>query len=60
KPWGRPAVEEARRILADEFTPITDVRGSGPARVLAAGNLLLKFWSETSPDGQHGGRHEGT
>jgi xanthine dehydrogenase small subunit len=48
KDWSRPVVEQARNLLAGEFTPITDVRGSAAFRSIAAGNLLLKFWNEST------------
>jgi xanthine dehydrogenase small subunit len=48
KPWDRPHVEEARRLVDKDFSPISDVRGSAEFRRIAARNLLLKFWSETS------------
>jgi xanthine dehydrogenase small subunit len=44
KHWSRDLVEEAAEILADDFKPITDVRGSAEFRMLAARNLLLRFW----------------
>ncbi len=48
KPWDRQHVEEARRLVDIDFSPISDVRGSAEFRRAAARNLLLKFWSETS------------
>jgi xanthine dehydrogenase small subunit len=48
KPWKREHVEEAQRIVDTDFNPISDVRGSAEFRRIAARNLLLKFWSETS------------
>lgn len=48
KPWDRPHVEEARRLIDADFSPISDVRGSADFRRAAARNLLLKFWSETN------------
>ncbi len=48
KRWHRQHVEEAQRVVDTEFSPITDVRGSAEFRRVAARNLLLKFWSETS------------
>jgi xanthine dehydrogenase iron-sulfur cluster and FAD-binding subunit A len=47
--WDRPTVEEAMGILGQEFTPISDVRGSASFRRIAAKNLLLKFWHDTRP-----------
>lgn len=48
KSWERRHIEEARRLIDKDFNPISDVRGSAEFRRVAARNLLLKFWSETS------------
>lgn len=48
KIWDRPTVEEAMHRIDTDFTPISDVRGSAHFRRIAARNLLLKFWSETT------------
>ncbi|MBF8294853.1 MAG: xanthine dehydrogenase small subunit [Bacteroidetes bacterium] len=48
KRWDRRHVEEAQRLVDADFNPISDVRGSAEFRRVAARNLLLKFWSETS------------
>jgi xanthine dehydrogenase small subunit len=48
KPWNRRHVEEAQQYVDSDFTPISDVRGSTEFRRVAARNLLLKFWSDTS------------
>ncbi|MCX6271902.1 MAG: FAD binding domain-containing protein [Bacteroidetes bacterium] len=44
--WSRSTAEAAMKVLREEYQPITDARSSALARSLAAGNLLLKFWSE--------------
>lgn len=46
--WERDVVERAMSIVDREFTPISDVRASAEMRRIAARNLLLKFWSETT------------
>jgi xanthine dehydrogenase small subunit len=46
--WTREVVEEAMELLASEFTPLTDVRGTAEFRATIARNLLLKFWGETT------------
>ncbi len=46
--WNRDTVEAAARKLEDDFQPISDVRGSAEFRRIAARNLLLKFYLETS------------
>ena len=48
KEWSRATVEEAMPLVASEFTPLSDARSGAAFRTLAAKNLLLKFWSETS------------
>jgi xanthine dehydrogenase small subunit len=47
KPWSRDRVEAAGEYLSQDFSPITDVRGSAEFRMLAAKNLLLKFWLDS-------------
>jgi len=51
KPWTRATVEHARKILVHEFTPISDARSGAEYRKIVAGNLLLKFYTETSTHG---------
>ncbi len=51
KKWQRSLAEQAGQILREEFSPISDVRGSETFRRTAAGNLLLKFWQETAGQG---------
>ena len=46
--WDGGTAEAAARVLADEFTPIDDVRASAAYRRTALGNLLRRFWLETS------------
>jgi xanthine dehydrogenase small subunit len=48
QPWTRATVERGRVALAEDFTPITDMRASKEYRAAVAGNLLLKFWLETT------------
>jgi xanthine dehydrogenase small subunit len=48
KAWNRRQVEEAQSLIDKDFRPISDVRGSAEFRRIAARNLLLKFWSETT------------
>jgi xanthine dehydrogenase small subunit len=51
KTWDRPTVEEAMSVIDSDFVPISDVRGSAAMRRIAARNLLLKFWAESSRNG---------
>lgn len=48
KSWNREVVEEALPVLYQEFTPISDARSDEEGRRLAARNLLMKFWIETT------------
>ncbi len=45
--WSLKRVEKAGTILEKEFRPISDARAGAEGRILAAQNLLLKFWSDT-------------
>jgi xanthine dehydrogenase small subunit len=44
--WQTATVESAAAALADDFTPITDMRASADYRLRAAGNLLRRFFLE--------------
>ncbi len=48
KTWNQLAINEAMEILYKEFTPLSDARSGKEFRRLAAKNLLLKFYTETS------------
>jgi xanthine dehydrogenase small subunit len=37
------------QALADDFTPLTDMRAGADYRMQAARNLLQRFWLETRP-----------
>ena len=51
QPWTEASVRAAARALAAAFAPIGDMRASAAYRRLLAGNLLWKFYLETtSPD----------
>jgi xanthine dehydrogenase small subunit len=45
--WSLKKVEKAGTILEKEFRPISDARAGAEGRMLAAQNLLIKFWSDT-------------
>jgi xanthine dehydrogenase small subunit len=47
--WTRASIEAAAEKLAEDFTPLTDMRASSAYRLQAAGNLLRRFYME------HGG-----
>lgn len=46
KPWDERTIEEACRVLATEFRPISDARGSADYRAALVGDLLRKFFHE--------------
>lgn len=48
KKWERKNIYKAVEILKNEFVPISDARSDKEFRRIAAGNLLIKFWSETN------------
>jgi xanthine dehydrogenase small subunit len=47
KEWNEDAVLKAGQILEKDFNPISDARACAEARMIAAKNLLLKFWIDT-------------
>ncbi len=47
-PWTRDTAEAAAELLASEFAPIDDARASAAYRRRVLGNLLRRFWIETS------------
>jgi xanthine dehydrogenase small subunit len=49
QPWSEAAAEAAVAALAQDFSPITDLRASAGYRQRAAANLLRRFWLETRP-----------
>jgi xanthine dehydrogenase small subunit len=49
--WTQDSVHQAISVLRAEFTPISDMRASAAYRREVLGNLLQRFWLESS--GQH-------
>jgi xanthine dehydrogenase small subunit len=47
KPWNQATVDAARQALAEDFTPLSDMRASAGYRMQVAKNLLQRFWLET-------------
>jgi xanthine dehydrogenase small subunit len=47
KPWCKASIEAAAAALAQDYSPLSDVRGSSAYRLSAAANLLRKVWIET-------------
>jgi len=46
--WDQNTIEAAVRALAEDFQPISDMRASAEYRMLAAQNLLRRFYLEAS------------
>ena len=46
--WSEATVEAAMAEYGSDFTPITDMRATAEYRALAARNLLLRFYIETT------------
>ncbi|MFD3188748.1 xanthine dehydrogenase small subunit [Sedimentitalea sp. HM32M-2] len=44
QPWGEAAFRAAAEAMRGDFTPLTDMRASADYRMLAAQNLLLRFF----------------
>jgi xanthine dehydrogenase small subunit len=49
--WTQQTVAKAMDVLKAEFTPISDMRASAAYRREVLGNLLQRFWLETSGQG---------
>jgi xanthine dehydrogenase small subunit len=47
KIWSREVVESAMLLVDKDFSPISDARAGKEFRLIAARNLLMKFYSET-------------
>ena len=45
--WDEGALKAAQAALAQDFTPLTDMRASAAYRMQVAQNLLRRFWLET-------------
>jgi xanthine dehydrogenase small subunit len=48
KKWGRDSIEQALPLVDRAFSPISDARAGAEMRRVAARNLLVKFWWETT------------
>jgi xanthine dehydrogenase small subunit len=48
RPWTEATIARGREALARELAPISDMRASAAYRLLAAQNLLTKFYLETN------------
>jgi xanthine dehydrogenase small subunit len=47
QPWTQAAIDAAKAALAQDFTPLSDMRASAGYRMQVAQNLLQRFWLET-------------
>jgi len=47
QPWNQATVDAAKAALAQDFTPLTDMRASAAYRLQVAQNLLQRLWLET-------------
>nr|WP_249126678.1 xanthine dehydrogenase small subunit [Brucella oryzae] len=47
KPWTEATVEAALGAYAEDYTPLSDMRATADYRLLAARNLLRRFFAET-------------
>ncbi|HTQ70028.1 MAG TPA: xanthine dehydrogenase small subunit [Acidocella sp.] len=43
--WSEENLEAAATLISEEFSPLTDVRGSSAYRLAVAGNLLRRLWA---------------
>lgn len=48
--WNLSHLDKACDMLAQDFSPLSDMRASSAYRLQAAQNLLRRFWHETRPD----------
>jgi xanthine dehydrogenase small subunit len=46
-PWTEKTIDRACAALAEDFAPISDMRASADIRLVAAQNLLRRFWMES-------------
>lgn len=46
KPWSERAIEDAAEALAQDYRPLSDLRGSAEYRLAAAANLVRGLWLE--------------
>ena len=47
QPWNEASLRAAMNALAQDYAPLSDMRASSAYRMLAAQNLLRRFWFET-------------
>jgi xanthine dehydrogenase small subunit len=47
QPWSETTLQAAMAALADDYTPLSDMRASAGYRMQVAQNLLRRFWLQT-------------
>src|SRR5690606_32809462 len=52
QPWTQSTIDTAIGAFAKDYQPISDMRASADYRLLAAQNLLRRFFLETTGQGQ--------
>ncbi|MCO6185131.1 xanthine dehydrogenase small subunit [Rhizobium sp. L1K21] len=48
KPWSAETANAARDLLSSAYSPLSDWRATAEYRALTAGNLMLRFFAETT------------
>ncbi len=51
QPWNEASVAAAAAALAQDFSPLSDMRASAAYRLQVAQNLLRRFWLQTRSEG---------
>ena len=46
QPWTESTVRKAMQTMADDFSPMSDMRASASYRMQTAQNMLLRYWNE--------------
>jgi xanthine dehydrogenase small subunit len=50
QPWSEATLRDAQAAMAQDFTPLSDLRASAAYRMMVARNLLERLFLETGPD----------
>jgi xanthine dehydrogenase small subunit len=50
QPWNEATAEVAALALAEDFAPLSDMRGSSEYRLVAAQNLIRRLWIDSAGD----------
>ncbi|MDB4122900.1 xanthine dehydrogenase small subunit [Planktomarina temperata] len=46
QPWSLETVQQAKSAMAEDFTPLSDMRASAGYRAQAAGNMLIRYFHD--------------